>query len=233
MRRRGTLSRGIVHHFTSHHVPSAQRFSLFVLSRHERPKSSDILKGTTQITCFIRPNSIAGKARGLGKTKTAPVSQTQLQHRRRFSLFPGNQIGTLATIVVILPIAYWSIFPSALASSSNALLALKVVSLAVGQNKVIYLPYLPLTGISFSLSLSLNQLHLAGGRVLVGVPTDYGMEYKDVWLNTQDGVDLHCWFIPAKQPKSEEAKQQRVPTFLLFHGNAGSMLSHPPPLSIH
>jgi len=107
-------------------------------------------------------------------------------------------------------------------------LALKVVSLAVGQNKVIYLPYLPLTGISLSPSLIAKiKCILSGGRVLVGVPTDYGMEYKDVWLKTQDGVDLHCWFIPAKQLKSEEAKQQRVPTFMLFHGNAGSTLSHP------
>ena len=119
LRRRGTLSRGIVHHFTSHHAPSAsmQRCCLFVLSRHERLKSSHILKDT----CFIQPNSIAGKARGLlGKVKTAPASQPQTQYRRRFSLFPGNQIGTLATIVVILPIAYWSIFSSPLPSSSNA-----------------------------------------------------------------------------------------------------------------
>lgn len=48
------------------------------------------------------------------------------------------------------------------------------------------------------------------------VPTDWGLAYEDVTLETSDGVSLHAWYIPRK-----DARQ----VVLFFHGNAGN-ISH-------
>lgn len=54
---------------------------------------------------------------------------------------------------------------------------------------------------------------------MVGVPSDWGFAYEDVWLTTDDGVRLHGWFLPA-------ARRRPSPHTLLFlHGNAGN-ISH-------
>lgn len=47
-------------------------------------------------------------------------------------------------------------------------------------------------------------------------PEDWGLEYQDVWLETEDGVRLHGWYLP-----HPEARQ----VLLFFHGNAGN-ISH-------
>ncbi len=47
-------------------------------------------------------------------------------------------------------------------------------------------------------------------------PKDWGLEYEDVYLKTEDDVRLHAWYIP-----HPEATQ----TLLFFHGNAGN-ISH-------
>ncbi len=47
-------------------------------------------------------------------------------------------------------------------------------------------------------------------------PTEWGLAYEDVFLDTEDGVRLHGWYIPR-----HGAKQ----TLLFFHGNAGN-ISH-------
>jgi fermentation-respiration switch protein FrsA (DUF1100 family) len=47
-------------------------------------------------------------------------------------------------------------------------------------------------------------------------PGDWGMDFEDVALTTEDGVSLHGWFIPRPGAK-------RV--LLFFHGNAGN-ISH-------
>lgn len=47
-------------------------------------------------------------------------------------------------------------------------------------------------------------------------PADWGLEYKDVNFNTEDGVQLHGWYIPQRD-------SDRV--LLFFHGNAGN-ISH-------
>ncbi len=47
-------------------------------------------------------------------------------------------------------------------------------------------------------------------------PKDWGLSYEDVYLDTEDGVRLHSWFIP-----SDNAQK----TILFFHGNAGN-ISH-------
>ena len=47
-------------------------------------------------------------------------------------------------------------------------------------------------------------------------PADWGLAYEEVFLDTEDGVRLHGWYIPR-----HESKQ----TLLFFHGNAGN-ISH-------
>jgi fermentation-respiration switch protein FrsA (DUF1100 family) len=53
------------------------------------------------------------------------------------------------------------------------------------------------------------------GRTLTMTPTDVGMDYQDVSIETTDGVTLHGWFIAG--PSSQ--------VLLFFHGNAGN-ISH-------
>lgn len=66
----------------------------------------------------------------------------------------------------------------------------------LGQARMIYLPDLP-------------------GRELTAVPRDIGIEYRDVTLQTSDGVDIHGWFVPGSGSR----------VVLFFHGNAGN-ISH-------
>jgi len=54
------------------------------------------------------------------------------------------------------------------------------------------------------------------GRESSATPRDAGLEYEEVWLDTDDGENLHAWFVPEPQPRG---------TVLLFHGNAGN-ISH-------
>ena len=62
-----------------------------------------------------------------------------------------------------------------------------------------------------------RMLYLPGvpGRTLTMTPTDIGMDYQDVSIETTDGVTLHGWFI--------EGRSSQV--LLFFHGNAGN-ISH-------
>jgi len=48
------------------------------------------------------------------------------------------------------------------------------------------------------------------------VPSSAGLSYEDVYLDTDDGVKLNAWFIPAEGSKY---------TLLFLHGNAGN-ISH-------
>ncbi len=52
-------------------------------------------------------------------------------------------------------------------------------------------------------------------RTLTMTPTDVGMEYQDVSIETADGVTLHGWFIVGRTSQ----------VLLFFHGNAGN-ISH-------
>lgn len=62
-----------------------------------------------------------------------------------------------------------------------------------------------------------RMLYLANmpGRSLEATPRNAGMEYEDVWLRTEDDVDIHGWFV--------NGGSDRV--LLFFHGNAGN-ISH-------
>ena len=52
--------------------------------------------------------------------------------------------------------------------------------------------------------------------VIHQTPADWGLEYEDVTINTDDKLQLNAWYIPHK-------KSQQV--LLFFHGNAGN-ISH-------
>jgi fermentation-respiration switch protein FrsA (DUF1100 family) len=54
-------------------------------------------------------------------------------------------------------------------------------------------------------------------RPLGRTPADMGLHFEDVWLNTDDGMRINGWFIPATAPRTTPF------TILLFHGNAGNM----------
>lgn len=64
------------------------------------------------------------------------------------------------------------------------------------QGRMLYLPDMP-------------------GRALTMTPTDAGMDYQDVSIETEDGVILHGWFIAGESSR----------VLLFFHGNAGN-ISH-------
>ena len=80
---------------------------------------------------------------------------------------------------------------------------------------VIALAYAALVGCIFIAQDSLVYFPNMG-REIVRTPRDYGLEYEDVSIRTQDGETLHAWWVPA--PKSRGS-------VLLFHGNAGN-ISH-------
>lgn len=55
-------------------------------------------------------------------------------------------------------------------------------------------------------------------RRLIETPADRGMVFEDVFMETEDGLAIHGWWIPAAAHDSEE--QAAPPTLLEFHGNA-------------
>lgn len=58
-------------------------------------------------------------------------------------------------------------------------------------------------------------------REVEASPADIGLAYEDVSLQTEDGVGLHAWFVPAP---AERAARASEPLVMLFcHGNAGNV----------
>ena len=80
-----------------------------------------------------------------------------------------------------------------------AIMTLGIISVYVYfmQSRMLYYPNMP-------------------GRELTTTPADIGLEYQNVNLTTEDGIELHGWFIPVDNPHR---------TLLFFHGNAGN-ISH-------
>lgn len=78
--------------------------------------------------------------------------------------------------------------------------------------------YALLTGFLF-----LAQSHLVyfpqTGRDFIATPEQVGLPYESVTLQTEDGMTLQGWFVPAP------AAMGRMGTVLFFHGNAGN-ISH-------
>ena len=50
-------------------------------------------------------------------------------------------------------------------------------------------------------------------------PSEQGMPYEDVYMDTPDGVRLHAWWI---RPEAASERLQRA-TLIFFHANAGNM----------
>jgi len=55
-----------------------------------------------------------------------------------------------------------------------------------------------------------------GGRELAATPAEVGLDYREVWLETEDDERLHAWWVPHPEP---------VAVLHFSHGNAGN-ISH-------
>jgi uncharacterized protein len=64
------------------------------------------------------------------------------------------------------------------------------------------------------LYLTQDRMFFFPTSTLVTAPDRHGLAYEDVWLTTEDGVQLHGWFVPAPQARA---------TLLFFHGNGGNV----------
>lgn len=66
-------------------------------------------------------------------------------------------------------------------------------------------------------------------RELIATPSDIGLSYEKVILETIDGVKLSGWYIPSfkvtLEKVTEKERERRVPIVLIFHGNGGN-ISH-------
>ena len=52
-------------------------------------------------------------------------------------------------------------------------------------------------------------------------PHEFGLEHEDVYLDTEDGVRLHAWFMWPMGVSAEE--RRRRPTLVFFQEHAGNM----------
>ena len=76
--------------------------------------------------------------------------------------------------------------------------------------------YVALLAVLFVFQPRLVFLPHIGGRELAGTPADIDLEYREIWLNTEDGERLHAWWVPHPEP---------VAVLHFSHGNAGN-ISH-------
>ncbi len=79
--------------------------------------------------------------------------------------------------------------------------------------RIVVLVYL---GAAIMLLFFQSRLMYQPSKELERTPGESGMEFKDVFLTTSDGLKLHGWYVPAPKRKG---------VFLFFHGNAGN-ISH-------
>lgn len=82
--------------------------------------------------------------------------------------------------------------------------------------KWVVLIYLALVVFIFFYQKQLVYMPDYPSRELTGLPTDVGLKYEDLELITQDGIELHAWYVPA---------DHRQAVILYCHGNAGN-ISH-------
>ena len=75
--------------------------------------------------------------------------------------------------------------------------------------------YVFLVAVIYLLQGRLLYLPNVPGRELSMTPADVGWDYEDLSVETDDGVNLHGWFVPGQGPR----------VLLFFHGNAGN-ISH-------
>ena len=60
-------------------------------------------------------------------------------------------------------------------------------------------------------------------KEIVATPGDIGLEYRDVFFETEDGVKLHGWYVPVEDARG---------TLLFCHGNAGNISGRVPLIQI-
>ena len=82
---------------------------------------------------------------------------------------------------------------------------------------ILLLLLLALAGFALWLRHNESRLIYFPEHTLEGNPLRAGLTYEDVWLHSDDGIKLHGWFMPSRQPSGL--------TLLLLHGNAGN-ISH-------
>ena len=52
-------------------------------------------------------------------------------------------------------------------------------------------------------------------KSMIGTPQDVGLDFKDIFITTEDKVKIHGWFIPSSFPSDK--------TLIFLHGNAGNI----------
>ncbi len=81
---------------------------------------------------------------------------------------------------------------------------------------ILLFAYICIAGLLYLGQERLLFLPEMGGRELVASPSDRGLSYDTVWLETEDGERLHAWWIPHPQARG---------VIHFSHGNAGN-ISH-------
>jgi fermentation-respiration switch protein FrsA (DUF1100 family) len=100
-------------------------------------------------------------------------------------------------IVDASAVAHWS--------RRDIVLALRRIAGAIAVGVAIYL---------LMIAAFENRLIFYPTRELAATPADFGLEFEDVTLTTEDGIELHGWWIPAERERA---------VLLFFHGNAGNI----------
>jgi pimeloyl-ACP methyl ester carboxylesterase len=86
---------------------------------------------------------------------------------------------------------------------------------SIGLRVVLYVVVIGVGGF-MGMPLIENQMLYYPEEEYIELPDALGTPYKDVWLNTSDGVRVHSWLI---------GETSHRPVVLFFHGNAGN-ISH-------
>ncbi len=60
-------------------------------------------------------------------------------------------------------------------------------------------------------------------RQFVAGPADYGFEHEEVWLRTDDDVEVHAWWLPAGRARVAPEAGEPALTAIFLHGNAGNV----------
>jgi uncharacterized protein len=80
---------------------------------------------------------------------------------------------------------------------------------------ILLLLLLALAGFALWLRHNESRMIYFPDRTLETNPRQAGLTYQDVWLQTDDGIKLHGWYMPSRKPCGL--------TLLLLHGNAGNI----------
>lgn len=76
------------------------------------------------------------------------------------------------------------------------------------------LAYFAVAVLACALQSKLLYLRSVPGRDLSATPADAGLAFEETYIDTEDGLALHAWYVPADPARA---------TLLFFHGNAGNV----------